>query len=270
MPASLNLELFVRKGVVKDLFRHVIPGPALKLRRNLLRWWDLRRSIALLRQFGKASSGEDAFAMAAAFKGFGEYASLYSFQERSEICCFLNLIRDEEVKTACEIGSFYGGTLFMLTRVLPENAEVISIDWPEAQKEGSRRRKPFHEAFARAKQRVSVIYGNSRDIETQVELGAQLSAPLDLLFIDGDHSANGVRADFSNYVQYVRPGGMIAFHDIAPRQRLLHGVPDFWDQLRHSYRSVQFISENAEEPFGIGVIWWDGRLDRAVTLRLCS
>jgi hypothetical protein len=34
---------------------------------------------------------------------------------------------------------------------------------------------------------------------------------LDLLFIDGDPSYEGVKADFVNYSQLVRPGGLIGF-----------------------------------------------------------
>lgn len=38
--------------------------------------------------------------------------------------------------------------------------------------------------------------------------------PLDVLFIDGDHEYEGVRADLSNYV-WLRPGGLILMHDVA-------------------------------------------------------
>lgn len=38
-------------------------------------------------------------------------------------------------------------------------------------------------------------------------------APIDLLFIDGDHSYPTVRADFDQWVPHVRPGGVILLHD---------------------------------------------------------
>ena len=38
---------------------------------------------------------------------------------------------------------------------------------------------------------------------------------LDLAFIDGDHSEEAVRADFGRISPFVRPGGIIAFHDIS-------------------------------------------------------
>lgn len=38
--------------------------------------------------------------------------------------------------------------------------------------------------------------------------------PIDLLFVDGDHSLNGVRRDISAWVHHVKAGGAVAFHDV--------------------------------------------------------
>lgn len=37
--------------------------------------------------------------------------------------------------------------------------------------------------------------------------------PIGLLWIDGDHSEEGVRRDFEAWARYLRPGGLVAFHD---------------------------------------------------------
>jgi predicted O-methyltransferase YrrM len=39
------------------------------------------------------------------------------------------------------------------------------------------------------------------------------SKVFDMLFIDGDHSYNQTAADFVNYYPFIRPGGVIGFHD---------------------------------------------------------
>jgi predicted O-methyltransferase YrrM len=39
---------------------------------------------------------------------------------------------------------------------------------------------------------------------------------VDFLFIDADHSYEGVKKDFEMYSPLVRKGGIIAFHDIIP------------------------------------------------------
>jgi hypothetical protein len=50
--------------------------------------------------------------------------------------------------------------------------------------------------------------------------------PIDLLIIDGDHSEAGVQSDWDTWSQFIRPGGLVAFHDA----RLFEGgwtTPDF-------------------------------------------
>jgi predicted O-methyltransferase YrrM len=37
--------------------------------------------------------------------------------------------------------------------------------------------------------------------------------PIDLVFIDADHSYDAVRQDWENWSPFVRPGGAVAFHD---------------------------------------------------------
>lgn len=37
---------------------------------------------------------------------------------------------------------------------------------------------------------------------------------IDLLYIDGDHTYNGVKTDFDYFSPFVKKGGIIAFHDI--------------------------------------------------------
>jgi hypothetical protein len=39
------------------------------------------------------------------------------------------------------------------------------------------------------------------------------TAPIDLLVIDGDHSDVGVEADWNDWNRFVKPGGLVIFHD---------------------------------------------------------
>jgi MMP 1-O-methyltransferase len=48
-----------------------------------------------------------------------------------------------------------------------------------------------------------------------VQAACGWSEPLALLWIDGDHSYAGVKADVEAWVPFVRPGGVIAFHDAS-------------------------------------------------------
>lgn len=71
-------------------------------------------------------------------------------------------------------------------------------------------------AFAQRYPHVRTILGNSQERGTVAQLDALLAGrPIDLLFIDGDHTYDGVKADYEMYGPLVRSGGVIAFHDVT-------------------------------------------------------
>jgi predicted O-methyltransferase YrrM len=80
---------------------------------------------------------------------------------------------------------------------------------------------------------------------------------VDFLFIDGDHSYSGVKRDFEDYSPFVRPGGIIAFHDIVKRE----SEPDiqvwrFWKEIKQKYSHDEFIEPGvSRRKIGIGVIY---------------
>lgn len=62
--------------------------------------------------------------------------------------------------------------------------------------------------------RYEYIEGNSHDKKTINKLNDILiEKKVDILFIDGDHSYEGVRKDFEIYSKYVKEGGYIIFDD---------------------------------------------------------
>lgn len=67
--------------------------------------------------------------------------------------------------------------------------------------------------------RTHVIRGDSAEIGRKwQDINAQLGqngAWIDLLFVDGDHSYRGVSLDLMGWAGRVKPGGRIAFHDVA-------------------------------------------------------
>ncbi len=80
--------------------------------------------------------------------------------------------------------------------------------------------------------------------------------PLDHAFIDGDHTCEGVKAYPRNYGPLVRPGGIIAFHDILPRLDLPEiQVHRFWSEVRGKYDTHELIGpEGSGRKIGIGLI----------------
>jgi hypothetical protein len=97
-----------------------------------------------------------------------------------------------------------------------------------------------------------LVIGNSRTqdiIKTVNELG-----PYDLIYIDGDHTYEGVKADWENYRSM---GKMIAFDDI--RNTIpsstgdIPGVHKLWGEIKEQGYSWTELCANGTDQ-GIGVI----------------
>jgi len=79
---------------------------------------------------------------------------------------------------------------------------------------------------------------------------------LDFLFIDGDHTYEGVRRDFEMYSPLVRGGGAVAFHDIVPGPpENVGGVPKFWSEVRNRFKHLEIVKDWSQGGYGIGVLF---------------
>jgi predicted O-methyltransferase YrrM len=215
----------------------------------------LRSDLALLRkQAATRPSLDELVDLIRQHEVFG------AIQQRTEILGLLRMLQQNPPRSVCEIGSASGGTLYLLSRVCAPNAILLSIDLALSQE-----RCLIHTRFARKKQRVCCLPGDSGAPETLQRVRSILNGkPLDFLFIDGDHAYQGVKADFDNYRSLVRPGGLIAFHDIVPDFTTRYGqptasctggVPVFWQEIKTQYKTSEFIEDPEQDGFGIGLVY---------------
>lgn len=162
-------------------------------------------------------------------------------------------------KTAVEIGTAKGGTLARWLRI-PSVEIVVSVDLPEGIYGGASladrqelTRLASEEAKARGIQ-FFAIDGPSAWPTTVIKTGAALQArAIDFLFIDGDHSYEGVKKDFELYSPLV--DGLIVFHDIVYHTKMKSDVPLLWKELKGDYEHYEFVSP-LHNDLGIGV--WGG------------
>lgn len=186
-------------------------------------------------------------------------------QVRSEFGALLGMLERTPPRTVLEIGTARGGTLFLFTRVASPEAILISVDLPaeDLPVEQPARfgggnyapRKRLYESFGRDQQRVLFLAADSHSSQTLARVSRELAGrELDVLFIDGDHSADGVRRDFEMYAPLVREGGIIALHDIVdgPAEDV-GGVPEFWRSLRHA-DTTELIEDPDQGGYGLGII----------------
>ena len=183
--------------------------------------------------------------------------SIFANQNPAEIGALSELARKTNPKVILEIGTSQGGTLYLFSRLVEPGGLVISIDKPG--EPGSVRyvMRSVYQTFGRQNgTTVMTLDRDSHAAETHRELEQLLAGrKIDLLFIDGDHRYEGVKADFHTYRQWLAPGGIVALHDIAVEEN--HStidVPRFWQELVSSpLTTQQLVAEPGESP-GIGVI----------------
>jgi len=180
-------------------------------------------------------------------------------QVRSEIMELGNLLQSVSPKRSLEIGTNYGGTLFLLCALSPPEARIISVDLPAGQFGGGypRRKMPLYRKFPRNGQKLQLIRGDSHLPETKARVDRSLDGDkLDYLFIDGDHTYDGVKQDFEMYTPFVRSGGIVAFHDIAKHTKVVGCEVDrFWNEIKQQYQHREMIENPNQGWAGIGVLY---------------
>ena len=180
-------------------------------------------------------------------------------QIKSEITQLAELVSGIRPRTALEIGTARGGTLFLFCRFADPDALIISVDLPEGEFGGGYRkwRHGIYERFASSGQTILLIRADSHSPATLDQVkGALGERSLDFLFIDGDHSYEGAKRDFEMYLPLVRPGGLVALHDIVPHPATTGCEVDrFWREIRDRFCSREIVEDPHQGTKGIGLVW---------------
>lgn len=194
------------------------------------------------------------------YVGRGYYQGLRPFQEPLEILALARLVQSRHPKCIVEIGTAKGGTLFVWCRTNPEAEKIVSIDLPGGPYGGGydrRREKLYKEMVSdRPQMPLFLLRADSHSPQTLDKVRKILAGNLiDFLFIDGDHTYQGVSQDFHLYAPLVRQGGIIALHDIRTRDQnsASYGVSRFWEEQRVMFRHMEFAER--ENLYGIGVLF---------------
>ncbi len=179
-------------------------------------------------------------------------------QVKSEIVALCEHVKELQPRIVVEIGTATGGTLFLWCAFAHPEATLVSIDLPGGIHGGGYPywRGRLYRTFAQPAQRLVLLRGNSHEQAMVARLRSVLSKrDVDFLFIDGDHTYEGVKRDFQNYAPFVRKGGLIAFHDICqhPPEQECH-VDEFWNGIKKGRPHQEFIENPAQGWGGIGVL----------------
>lgn len=180
-------------------------------------------------------------------------------QVRSEIAALCELVEKRNPRVILEIGTANGGSLFLFTKLAAKNAIIISVDLPAGRFGGGypAYRTEFYKTFCASEQHMHLLRADSHDRNTFESVKKILGdRKIDFLFIDGDHSYEGVKLDFEQYSELVADDGLIALHDVARhRPGSECKVDEFWNEVKLRYNSpLEFIENHQQQWAGIGVL----------------
>lgn len=204
-----------------------------------------------LRQYhSRKRTLEEVVDWAMKFGGSG-HMRVKTLQIPVEITQLAQAVQALKPRIIIEIGTARGGTLLIWSYLASER--VITCDLKDLRLQ--------HPLFSRfpppgSPCQVTLLSGNSHEAGFKARVAQELNGEkADFMFIDGDHTESGVEADYNDYKEFVRPGGLIAFHDIVEKQPLpTNQVFHFWKRLKVGADVQEFVGHPEQCGFGIGLL----------------
>jgi predicted O-methyltransferase YrrM len=217
------------------------------------RRWARRRGLDTLAKRRRASGFD---ALTTAIRGMGadsleHFRNGYTHEgglalqqhpeEFAALCLFLR--ERAPYRGYLEIGTGSGGQCLALYREVGFEHGVVLDD-------GRHPRAGEQERNLGQIPHLDRFVGDSHSGAAREFLDRHLSAPVDLAFIDGDHSYEGVLADIELALAFSHPATQLVFHDTIASP----GVEAAWTELTRR-PDVQALGEyvGADRPLGIGV-----------------
>ncbi len=170
-----------------------------------------------------------------------------------EIEALAEFVRELKPRNILEIGTWKGGTFYLWCAL--STGLKLSIDLPGGAFGGDRlTEEDIKRRGEMLDPGAALLKMDSHAAATKHWINQLLNGDkLDFLFIDGDHTYEGVKQDFLMYKDFVSPSGWIAFHDINDSEwhRSLNvGVGKLWAELKG--KKIEFNSH--QHWAGIGLI----------------
>ncbi len=228
-----------------------MPGPFRTLSRFLRAPLHKRQAFKILAELHAQKPGlEQLVQRGQKLESHGLYR-VSTLQIPAEILALAREVEGLRPRRILEIGTARGGTALIWAHLAAERLITCDISGSERFSELLRAFPPPGSAC-----RVQVMIGDSHSPVFVESVRKELAGQrVDFLLIDGDHTEAGVEKDFESFREFVRPGGLIAFHDIAPNQsKPTNQVQHFWKRIRGQHDTHEIIADRDQVGFGIGVL----------------
>lgn len=181
-----------------------------------------------------------------------------ALQKPEELQRLVELLGDRKPMNVLEIGTCHGGTLWLWCQLAHPHAQIVSVDLPDGPYGGGYPTSavPKLLSYGNDHQWIQLFQGDSHDEKMLKSVKGFLAGrKIDLLFIDGDHTFEGVKRDWVMYSPLVSEEGLIIFHDIVEHTADPGcQVAPFWNELKKIHNTEEFICPKGGAWGGIGVV----------------
>jgi len=147
------------------------------------------------------------FRMARALPDGSNIVEIGSFKGRSTSCLAFGCRGTKKKVYAIDTFSGNDSDFLVGSPVMQEDGKR---GWPYMHYSGS-----FFDEFCRNIKKCGLSGYVTPVIGWSAEVAKDWDQPIDLLFIDGSHEYKDVLEDFKQFFPQVKPGGIVAFHDVV-------------------------------------------------------
>ena len=162
--------------------------------------------------------------------------------EKKDLEILLPLLADVHPESILEIGTWRGYSAEVWTNMFPF-ARFVTMDIE----------RPEESVVVNSAKYTYFWNKDSHDLDVLEEVKTLLPNGIDFLFIDGDHSYDGVKSDFEMYSPLVNEGGIIVFHDCCYHMSETEEVDIYWREIKENRSYVEI--KGTENSTGMGVIY---------------
>lgn len=185
--------------------------------------------------------------------------TIYLNQVWSEWKRFLEfLVSEQTPRRILEVGTGRAGSTYFFTKIGGEGSLIVTVDMEPLAKQ-------IVDLYPRSSGQTILSLTGRSDAPEVINAAERIlgTDPVDLLFIDGDHSYDGVKKDYELYQRFCGRNTIVCFHDIIPDWGTSRGIESdartgevykFWAELKEGRNFMEFVESHDQNGFGIGVL----------------
>jgi predicted O-methyltransferase YrrM len=147
-------------------------------------------------------------------------------QVREELVDFLKLLLGNNTKTMLQIGLGHWASTHFILSLLLEHMTTVEYDSQFIERYSPEMDGEFER----------IIQGDSTVVHSDID------GQFDALFIDGNHSYEYVKKNLENYWDKVKPGGIVALHDVNFEGER-YGSPRVLRESGHDWKFISYSKE---------------------------